>query len=118
MIKRNHSKLEKERNKNVVIYQAKNGAIELRGDFSRDTVWAMQAQIAEIFEVTSQNVTMHIKNIYKEKELQEKATCKKSLQVQMEGNRVIKRQLNEYNLDLIIAVGYRINSIVGTQFRI
>lgn len=104
--------------KEIVIYQAPGGGIELRGDFSRDTIWATQAQIAEVFGVSSQNVTMHIKNIYKEEELQEKSTCKKSLQVQMEGNRSVKRQVNEYNLDVIIAVGYRISSVAGTYFRI
>ncbi len=73
--------------------------------------------IASIFSVTSQNVTIHIKNIYKERELTEKSTCKKSLQVRKEGNRSIRREVYEYNLDIIIAVGYRINSIVGTNFR-
>ncbi len=101
----------------VVIYQAKNGAIEFRGDVSGETIWATQAQIAEAFGVTAQNVTMHIKNIYKEKELQEKATCKKSLQVRIEGNRSVAREVLEYNLDVVIAVGYRISSVLGTQFR-
>ncbi len=66
--------------KEVVIYQSKSGAIELKGDFTHETVWATQAQIAKVFGVTPQNITMHIKNVYKEKELLEKATCKKSLQ--------------------------------------
>lgn len=104
--------------KELVIYQAKNGAIELRGDFSRDTVWATQAQIAQIFGVTPQNITLHLKKIYREGELSAKATCKESLQVQIEGNRQIKRKVKFYNLDVIIATGYRINSVVGTQFRI
>jgi hypothetical protein len=101
----------------VVLYQASSGEIQFRGDFSHETIWATQAQIAEVFGVSSQNVTMHIKNIYKEKELEEKSTCKKSLQVQNEGKRTVKRQVNEYNLDVIIAVGYRISSVVGTHFR-
>lgn len=101
----------------LVLYKAPNGAIELRGDFSHETVWATQADIANIFGVTSQNVNMHIRNVYKQKELNELATCKKSLQVQIEGTRKIKRQIKEYNLDTIIAVGYRINSIQGTRFR-
>jgi prophage maintenance system killer protein len=103
--------------KEVVIYQGKSGAIELKGDFSHETVWATQAQIAKAFDVTPQNVTMHIRNIYKDKELSQKATCKKSLQVQKEGSRTITRELQEYNLDIIIAVGYRISSVVGTKFR-
>lgn len=105
------------KSQNMVIYQTKSGSIELRGDFSHDTIWATQAQIAKVFGVTPQNVTMHIKNIYKEKELQEKVTCKKSLQVQTEGKRTIRREVSEYNLDVIIAVGYRISSVTGTEFR-
>lgn len=110
-------KVQKKDIKNVVIYQASNGSIQFRGDFSHETIWATQAQIAEVFGVTPQNVTMHIRNIYKEKELEEKSTCKKSLQVQIEGNRAIRRNISEYNLDVIIATGYRISSVVGTQFR-
>lgn len=105
------------KNNDLVIYQTSSGEIGFRGDFSHETIWATQAQIAEVFGVTPQNVTMHIRNIYKEQELDEKATCKKSLQVQTEGNRNVKRQINEYNLDVIIAVGYRISSVVGTHFR-
>lgn len=106
------------KNKELVIYQAKNGAIELRGDFKYETVWATQSQIAQIFGVTPQNITLHINNIYKQGELNIKATCKESLQVQIEGKRKIKRQVKLYNLDVIIATGYRINSVIGTQFRI
>lgn len=102
----------------IIIYQAKNGAIELRGDFNKETIWATQSQIAQLFDVTSQNVTLHIKNIFKENELDPTATCKESLQVQIEGNRRIERNIKFYNLDVIIAVGYRINSIMGTNFRI
>lgn len=101
----------------VVIYQAKSGAIELRGDFNKETIWATQAQIARIFGVTPQNITIHLRNIYKQAELLEKATCKESLQVQIEGKRKISRKVREYNLDAVIAVGYRINSVIGTQFR-
>lgn len=108
----------KNQKKEIVIYKTPGGGIELRGDFERDTIWATQAKIAEVFGVSPQNVTMHIKNIYKEKELNEKSTCKKSLQVQIEGGRSVKRQINEYNLDVIIAIGYRISSVAGTSFRI
>ncbi|MDD5738966.1 MAG: virulence protein RhuM/Fic/DOC family protein [Candidatus Pacebacteria bacterium] len=101
----------------VVIYQAKSGAIELRGDFSRETIWASQAEMAKIFNVTPQNITIHLRSIFKEKELDIKSTCKESLQVKTEGGRKIKRNIKVYNLDVIIAVGYRINSIVGTHFR-
>ncbi|PJC49112.1 death-on-curing protein [Candidatus Nomurabacteria bacterium CG_4_9_14_0_2_um_filter_32_10] len=111
--------MKKLKNKNnIVIYQAKNGAIELRGDFQQETVWATQAQIAQLFEVTSQNVTLHLNNIFKDKELDIKTTCKESLQVQIEGKRKVERTIKFYNLDAIIAVGYRISSIMGTNFRI
>ncbi|MDP1706833.1 MAG: virulence protein RhuM/Fic/DOC family protein [bacterium] len=106
------------KNRNTIIYQAKNGAIELRGDFTRETIWATQAQIAQLFDVTPQNITLHLNNIFKEKELSMKSTCKDSLQVKIEGKRKIERIAKFYNLDAIIAVGYRINSVMGTNFRI
>lgn len=104
--------------KGLVIYQAKNGAIELRGDTSRETLWATQAQIAQLFDVTPQNVTLHLSSIFKDGELDIKATCKESLQVQIEGKRKVERIIKLYNLDAIIAVGYRISSVMGTNFRI
>jgi prophage maintenance system killer protein len=108
----------KEINSGVVIYQTKSGSIELKGDYKKETIWATQAQIANLFNVTPQNVTLHLNNIFKDEELNMKATCKESLQVQIEGKREIKRTVRLYNLDAIIAVGYRINSVVGTNFRI
>jgi prophage maintenance system killer protein len=102
----------------MVIYQTKSGALELRGDLEKETIWATQAEIAEIFAVNPQAITKHIKNIYKEGELDLKATCSKMEQVRFEGKREVKRALDIYNLDIIIAVGYRINSVMGTNFRI
>lgn len=101
----------------VVMYQAKSGAIELRGDAQKETLWATQAQIADVFGVERSVVTKHIRNIYKEKELEQKATCAKFAQVQTEGSRVVERSLEHYNLDTIISVGYRVNSKTATQFR-
>jgi len=83
----------------------------------QETVWATQAQMAEVFGVTPQNITLHIKNIYKENELHRGSTCKESLQVQKEGKREVLRTVQVYNLDVMIAVGYRVGSVVGTQFR-
>lgn len=103
--------------KKSVIYQAKSGAIELRGDFTKETLWATQAQIAHLFDVTPQNITLHLGSIFNEKELDKKATCKDFLQVQKEGAREVTRTVSMYNLDAIIAVGYRINSVLGTNFR-
>jgi len=99
------------------MYQAKSGAIELRGDIQKETLWATQAQIADVFGVERSVVTKHIRNIYKEKELEQKATCAKFAQVQTEGSRVVERSLEHYNLDTIISVGYRVNSKTATQFR-
>jgi len=103
---------------NIVIYQAPNGAIELRGDFSQETVWGTRMQMAEIFGVNPQAVGKHIHNIYKEGELAKDATSSKMELVQIESGRTVKRQVDIYNLDVLIAVGYRINSVRGTQFRI
>jgi len=103
---------------NVVIYQAKNGAIELRGDFERESIWATQAQISSAFGVDVRTVNEHIKNIYKTKELAESPTIRKFRIVQNEGKRSVEREVNHYNLDMILSVGYRVNSKTATQFRI
>ena len=101
----------------LAIYQAPNGSIELAVDAGAETIWATQKQIAQLFDVTPQNITLHLKAIYAEDEMEEAATCKKSLQVQMEGKRKVEREVTIYNLDAIIAVGYRIGSRRGTEFR-
>ena len=98
----------------LVIYQAADGAIELPVDAKLETIWASQRQIAEVFGVTPQNITIHLAGIYKEGEMDEELTCKESLQVQKEGSREVKRTVKLYNLDVIIAVGYRISSNRGT----
>ncbi len=103
--------------KEVVIYQAKSGAIELRGDFGRETVWANRMQMAEMFEVNPQAISKHIQNIYNEEELSRGATSSKMELVQNESGRQVRREVDIYNLDVLIAVGYRINSVVGTKFR-
>ncbi len=108
---------EKKIKNNIVIYQAKNGAIELRGDFERETVWANRMQMGEMFGVNPQAISKHIQNIYTEKELERKPTSSKMELVQIESGRTVKRQVDIYNLDILIAVGYRINSVVGTKFR-
>jgi len=102
---------------NIVIYQAKNGAIELRGDFKKETVWATLEQIALVFGRDRSVISRHLSNIYKEKELEEKSTVAKNATVQTEGSRVVKRFIEYYNLDAIISVGYRVNSKTATQFR-
>ena len=97
----------------------KNGALVLDVQVSpeEETVWLTQAQMAKLFGVNSQAITRHIQNIYKQDELNEVSTCSKMEQVQKEGGRIIKRLLNFYNLDVIISVGYRVNSKQGIAFR-
>ena len=82
-----------------------------------ESVWLTQAQMAELFLATKQNVSLHIRNIFKEGELDEKATVKEYLTVQKEGKRDVQRKISYYNLDVIISVGYRVRSLRGTQFR-
>ncbi len=100
----------------IAIYKSPEG-IEVAIVFNEDTVWATQRQMAELFNTTPQNITLHLKRIYEEGEIAESATCKEYLQVQKEGNRNVKRRQLIYNLDAILSVGYRISSIRGTQFR-
>ncbi|MEK7672858.1 MAG: virulence protein RhuM/Fic/DOC family protein [Patescibacteria group bacterium] len=101
----------------IIIYQTKTGAIELKKDLTYKTFWATQSQIAQIFNTTPQNITLHLKNIFNENELSQNSTCKDSLQVQTEGGRSIQRKQKFYNLDAVISVGYRVNSINATKFR-
>jgi len=100
-----------------LIYQTESGQTKIDVRFEGETVWLTQALIAELFQTTPQNITLHIKNIYEEGELLESATCKEFLQVRFEGGREVKRGLKHYNLDVIISVGYRIQSKVATRFR-
>ena len=102
----------------IEIYQSEDGALQVSVSLRRDTVWLTQAQIAELFGVSPQNITMHLKKIFAEQELSENSTCKDFLQVQSEGGREVGRTRKHYNLDAIISVGYRINSGRATQFRI
>lgn len=99
----------------LVVYN--DGELELNVSVNEDTIWMAQKQIAELFEVTIPNINMHIKAIYKEGELFENRTIQKYLIVQQEGNREVKREIEHYNLDVIISVGYRVNSIKATKFR-
>ncbi len=101
----------------VIVYHAKNGAIELRGDVRAETVWATQAQIAEAFDVNVRTVNEHIKNIYRTGELSEKATIRNFRIVQKEGRREVERDVTHYNLDAVLSVGYRVNSKKATAFR-
>lgn len=100
----------------IVLYQP-DETISLEVQLENDTVWLTQQQMAELFETTKNNITLHIGNVYKERELLPGPTSKESLLVRMEGNRQVTRKRNLYNLDVIISVGYRVKSKRGTQFR-
>lgn len=101
----------------VIIYQTSDHQTQIEVRFEDDTVWLSQQQMAQLFKQTKQNISLHINNLYKEKELFKKVTVKKSLTVQKEGKRRVTRNVEFYNLDVIISVGYRVRSIRGTQFR-
>ena len=101
----------------IIVYQPEK-TLQLEVRMENETVWLTQAQMADLFETTPQNITLHIKNIYVEQELIADSTCKDFLQVREEGSRMIKRMQKFYNLDVIISVGYRVKSKRGTQFRI
>ena len=102
--------------KQIDIYTSTDG-VEVAVILDEETVWATQRQMSELFNTTPQNITLHLKRVYEEGEISEKATCKEYLQVQKEGQRQVKRKQQVYNLDAILSVGYRINSKRGTQFR-
>lgn len=101
----------------IVLYATNDGKAKFALQKFDEQLWLTQANLAELYQISPQAVTQHIRAIYKEGELTEEATCKKYLQVQIEGERQIKRQLKHYSLPLIIAVGYRVRSTRGTQFR-
>ncbi|MCE2849559.1 MAG: virulence protein RhuM/Fic/DOC family protein [Chitinophagaceae bacterium] len=101
----------------IIIYKSKDKKTQVDVKFENDTVWLTQQQMAELFGQTKQNISLHINNCFKEKELSKKATVKESLTVQKEGSRSVRRKLEYFNLDVIISVGYRVKSIRGTQFR-
>ena len=103
--------------KEVIIYQTKSGSIEFKGDFTKETIWASLQQIADLFETDKSGISRHIRNIYQSGELVQKSTVAKIATVQTEGKRQIKREIEYYNLDLILSVGYRVNSKTATKFR-
>lgn len=102
----------------IIIYQTSDGKTQLDVKLDGDTVWLTQTQLIELFQSTKQNISLHINNLFKEGELNKKATVKEYLTVRQEGNRSVKRNIEYYNLDVIISVGYRVKSQRGTQFRI
>ena len=104
-------------NSDLMVYQTDSGALEVRFDATHDTVWLSQAQMAELFESSTDNISLHLKNIYLEQELSEQATTEDYSVVRQEGTRQVKRNLKHYNLDAIISVGYRVSSKRAVLFR-
>ncbi|MDD4062583.1 MAG: RhuM family protein [Candidatus Pacebacteria bacterium] len=107
-------------NKDIIIYQGKNGKIDFRGDAQRETLWASQAQIADLFGVERSVVTKHIKNIFADKELDSEMVSAKFAHTTIHGAIKGKTQTKDvvfYNLDIVLAVGYRVNSSMAIRFR-
>ena len=105
-------------NGEILIYRTPKGNTKIDVQLQNETLWLNQKQIAELFQTTVPNVNMHIKNILQEGELEANSTIKDFLIVQKEGKRNVKRNVEHYNLDMIISLGYRIKSHIATQFRI
>ncbi len=101
----------------VVVYDAPDGEVQLNVRFDQGTVWLTQRQMAEVFATSSENVVMHLRNVFAQNELDERATTKDFLVVRKEGARQVRRSLRHYNLDTIISVGYRVNSKRAVRFR-
>ena len=102
---------------NIEIYQAENGEIEFKGDIQKETIWASLNQIAQLFGRDKSVISRHIKNIFNSGELDRDSTVAKIATVQMEGKRKVEREIEYYNLDMILSVGYRVNSKKATHFR-
>lgn len=106
-----------EESKEILIYKSDDGKSQLQVTLQDDTIWLTQKQLSELFQTTIPNINMHLKNIFNEGEQIENATIKESLIVQSEGKRKVKRKQITYNLEIIISIGYRVNSFRATQFR-
>lgn len=103
---------------NIIMYKSRDGSIKVDVTLDGDTIWASLNAIAELFSTTKQNISLHLQNIYNDHELDKSSTVKEFLTVQKEGQRCIKRNIIHYNLDAVIATGYRVNSKKATDFRI
>lgn len=104
-------------NNSIEIYRSQDGSVQLNVKLENETVWLTQSQMAELFGVDRTSIVRHVRNIYKSEELEESSTCAKNAQVRIEGKRQIVREIPYYNLDMIISVGYRVNSKNATSFR-
>lgn len=117
MKKQFKGKINKPLDNQIAFYQSPDGFVNIEVLYSEENVWLTQKKMAELFGCSADNISLHLKNIYKEKEIDQKSTTEEFSVVQNEGNRNIERKLRMYSLEAIIAVGYRVNSERGTQFR-
>lgn len=117
MVGNTGSRMKKIPDNQISFYQSADGSINIEVLFADENIWLTQKKIAELFDTSPQNITQHLKNIYSEKEITKGGTCKDSLHVQNEGKREVSRKLTYYSLEAIVAVGYRVNSERGTEFR-
>lgn len=116
--KKKKEKIMENKSNNLIIYEDKDGITKINARFVDEDIWLNQSQLADIYKTTQQNISQHINTIYFDNELKDSSTNKKILLVQKEGNRNIKRNIDHYNLDMIIALGYRVQSDVAIRFRI
>ena len=100
----------------LLFYTSKDGKVKMEIRVEEETIWMSQQMMAELFQTTKQNISLHVANILQCSELQEEGTVKENLTVRKEGSRKVQRKVTFYNLDWIISVGYRVNSVRGTQF--
>ncbi len=105
-------------NSNIIMYTTEDGLTKIEVTFEEDTVWLSLEQMTELFQRNKSTISRHIKNVFSEGELQQESTVAKFATVQMEGARQVSRDIEYYNLNVIISVGYRVKSLRGTQFRI
>jgi len=101
----------------IILYQTEDGQTRVECRFADESLWLSQVLMAELFRVTPQNITLHLQALFEEGEIAEGATCKEFLQVRVEGTREVRRSVRYYSLDAILAVGYRVRSPRGVQFR-
>ena len=101
----------------LILYKDDEGNVNVTVRFAEDDVWLTREYLAEIYATTPQNISLHVGNIYQDNELKEEATRKKFFLVRQEGNRQVQREIDHYNLDMIIALGYRVQSPVAVRFR-
>ena len=106
-----------EKNSSIIIYQSEDGNTRIEVKLENETVWLTQQQLCDLYQTSRTNIVEHIQHIYEDGELEESATCRKFRQVRQEGSRMVERELQYYNLDMIISLGYRVRSRVATHFR-